>query len=82
MNAYKAANIRMATAWDWNYPRYIKRCKGDGAKLRRLARHRLKHELRREDAREIFKNSVEENIRVMPTERADELLREYIEEDY
>ena len=35
MDLFKRTNITMATAWDWNCPRIVKRDKGDGKKLRR-----------------------------------------------
>lgn len=48
MDIFKEANNKEATAIDWNCPQYVKRGKGDGEMLRRLARHKLKDELRKE----------------------------------
>lgn len=41
MDLFKKTNNTLATAWDWNAPRYVKRTKGDGKKLRRYARRKL-----------------------------------------
>ena len=43
MNAFKAACIKLATAWDYN-AKCVKRRKGDGKKIRRYARRKLKRE--------------------------------------
>lgn len=42
MDDFKKENIIKATAWDYNCPRYIKRTKGDGKKLRRYSRRKLR----------------------------------------
>jgi hypothetical protein len=42
MDKFKATNIVLATSWDWNAKRVVKRAKGDGDKLRRYARRKLK----------------------------------------
>ena len=41
MNAFKAACIKLATEWDYN-AKCVKRRKGDGKKIRRYARRKLK----------------------------------------
>lgn len=38
---FKAACAKLATAWDWN-AKCVKRNKGDGEKLRRYARRKIK----------------------------------------
>ena len=43
MNAFKAACIKLATAWDYN-AKCVKRRKGDGKKIRRYARRKLRRE--------------------------------------
>ena len=43
MNAFKAACIKLATEWDYN-AKCVKRRKGDGKKIRRYARRKLKRE--------------------------------------
>jgi hypothetical protein len=43
MDKFKEANVILATAWDWNTPRFVTRTKGDGRKLRRYARRKLKN---------------------------------------
>ena len=45
MNYFKRENIVLATVWDWNAPRYVKRTKGDGKRLRRYARRKLREKL-------------------------------------
>lgn len=45
MDVFKQTNNVLATAWDWNCPKYVKRCRGDGKLLRRYARRKLKQEL-------------------------------------
>lgn len=42
MDDFKKENIIKATAWDYNCPRYVKRTKGDGKKLRRYSRRKLR----------------------------------------
>ena len=44
---FKKKNIKEATCWDWNCPRFVKRHKGDTQKLHKLARKRLKQELKK-----------------------------------
>ncbi len=46
MDIFKRKMNKDATAIDWNCPRVCKRRKGDTARLHRLARHRLKQELK------------------------------------
>lgn len=46
MDLFKRKMNKDATAIDWNVPQYVKRTKGDTAKLHRLARRRLKRELK------------------------------------
>ena len=41
MNPFKAACIKLATDWDYN-AKCVKRRKGDGKKLRRYARRKLR----------------------------------------
>ena len=43
MNAFKAACVKLATAWDYN-AKCVKRRKGDGKKIRRYARRKLRRE--------------------------------------
>ena len=47
MDQFKAANIKLATACDWNVPHIVRREKGDGKRLRRYARRRLRKSVRR-----------------------------------
>ena len=49
---FKRANQVDVTAIDYNVPQYVKRGKGDGKMLRRLARRRLKQELTKESREE------------------------------
>ena len=46
MDKFKRANIKDATAWDWNCPFVCKRQKGDTKRLHKKSRKRLKNELR------------------------------------
>lgn len=48
MDDFKKANQVDVTAIDYNVPQYVKRCKGDGKKLRKLARTRLKRKIQEE----------------------------------
>ena len=47
MDKFKEANVTLATAWDWNAPKTVTRTKGDGDKLRRYARRKLKNGLKK-----------------------------------
>lgn len=44
MNIFKEANTILATVLDWN-AKCVKRTKGDGDKIRRYARRKLKQQL-------------------------------------
>jgi hypothetical protein len=57
MDKFKEANITLATAWDWNAPRFVTRTKGDGRKLRRYARRKLKNKLKKIINNELFEKS-------------------------
>lgn len=46
MDLFKRKNNKMATALDWNCPKYVKRTKGDTQILHRLSRRKLKQELK------------------------------------
>lgn len=46
---FKRANQNDVTSIDYNVPQYVKRGKGDGKMLRRLARRRLKRELKKNE---------------------------------
>lgn len=46
MDIFKRTNIKQATAWDWNCPKFCKRQKGDTERLHRLSRRKLKQELK------------------------------------
>ena len=48
MDLFKKKNIKEACFWEWHYPRYVKRTKGDTKKLHKLSRKRLKKSLRKE----------------------------------
>lgn len=48
MDIFKRKMNKDATAIDWNCPRFCKRSKGDTQMLHKLARHRLKQELKGE----------------------------------
>lgn len=50
MDVFKQANVKIATAWDWNCPRFVKRTQGDGKLLRRYSRRKLKQNLSKEEA--------------------------------
>ena len=45
MDNFKKANVKLATSWDWNAPQIVKRHKGDGRRLRRYARRKLKRDM-------------------------------------
>ena len=59
MDDFKRANVVDVTALDYNVPQLVKRTKGDGEKLRRLARRRLKQK----DKKEIEYERTKENIK-------------------
>lgn len=59
MDGFKRANSVDVTALDYNVPQLVKRAKGDGKKLRRLARHRMKQE----DKKEFEYERTKENIK-------------------
>lgn len=48
MDAFKTQNMKLAISGDWNYPSFVTRRSGDGAKLRRYARRKLKQQLQEE----------------------------------
>ena len=48
MDDFKRANIVDVTSLDYNVPQYVKRSKGDGQRLRQLARSRLKKQLKKD----------------------------------
>ena len=48
MNPFKTANVKLVTAWDWN-ARCVKRKRGDGKRLRRYARRKLREEGHNDD---------------------------------
>lgn len=45
MDDFKRTNMKLATALDYNAPRMVKRHKGDGKRLRRYARRKLKQNI-------------------------------------
>lgn len=53
MDLFKRKMNDEATAIDWNVPKICKRRRGDTARLHRLARRRLKGELKEEIKNEI-----------------------------
>lgn len=44
MDKFKEANVNLATKLDYNAPKIVKRGKGDGKRIRRYARRKLKQE--------------------------------------
>lgn len=48
MDLFKKANIKDATAWDWNCPLICRRNKNDTQKLHRHSRRKLKRDLAKE----------------------------------
>lgn len=47
MDLFKKKITPTADSWDWNCPKYVKRCKGDTQKLHKMARAKIKKELKK-----------------------------------